>query len=179
MDEKGLERMEYRYLPEFVYGATDGVVTTFAIVAGVMGASLSSAIILILGFANLFADGFSMATSDYLATKARNDLRKRIKFPRTNPIKSAFMTFFAFILVGLIPLLSFLAAAATKNSHIVGNQFAYSIALTFIALGIIGWWKGKVSGKSEARSMLQTILVGGVAAAIAFFVGYIIKAMIG
>jgi len=62
MLKKSVER---KYLSEFVYGGTDGAVTTFAVVAGVMGASLSSAIVLILGFANLFADGFSMAVSDY------------------------------------------------------------------------------------------------------------------
>jgi VIT1/CCC1 family predicted Fe2+/Mn2+ transporter len=47
-------------IENFVYGATDGTVTTFAVVAGVVGASLPSTIIVILGFANLFADGFSM-----------------------------------------------------------------------------------------------------------------------
>lgn len=60
-------------LEEFVYGATDGAVTTFAVVAGVVGASLSPSIVLILGFANLLADGFSMAVGNYLATKARSE----------------------------------------------------------------------------------------------------------
>ena len=61
------------YFDDFIYGSIDGAVTTFAIVAGVMGASLPSAIILILGFANLFADGFSMAAANYQASKARNE----------------------------------------------------------------------------------------------------------
>jgi VIT1/CCC1 family predicted Fe2+/Mn2+ transporter len=56
---------------DFVYGATDGSVTTFAVVAGVIGAELSPSIVLILGFANLFADGFSMAVGNYLASKTR------------------------------------------------------------------------------------------------------------
>ena len=58
-------------LEDFVYGATDGAVTTFAVVAGVIGASLSPSIVLILGFANLFADGLSMAVGNYLAAKTR------------------------------------------------------------------------------------------------------------
>ena len=61
------------HFDDFIYGSIDGAVTTFAIVAGVMGASLPSAIILILGFANLFADGFSMAAANYQASKARNE----------------------------------------------------------------------------------------------------------
>ncbi len=58
------------YLRDTVYGAIDGAVTTFAIVAGVQGAGLSPAIILVLGSANILADGFSMAASNYLGTKA-------------------------------------------------------------------------------------------------------------
>ena len=61
------------YFDDFIYGSIDGAVTTFAIVAGVMGASLPLVIILILGFANLFADGFSMAAANYQASKARNE----------------------------------------------------------------------------------------------------------
>ena len=58
-------------IEDFVYGATDGAVTTFAIVAGVVGASLSPSIVLILGFANLFADGFAMAIGNFLSSKSR------------------------------------------------------------------------------------------------------------
>lgn len=61
------------HFDDFIYGSIDGSVTTFAIVAGVVGASLPSGIILILGFANLFADGFSMAAANYQASKARNE----------------------------------------------------------------------------------------------------------
>lgn len=60
-------------IEEFVYGATDGAVTTFAVVAGVVGAGLSPSIILILGFANLFADGFSMAIGNYLGSKSQKE----------------------------------------------------------------------------------------------------------
>lgn len=61
------------YLRDFVYGSIDGAVTTFAVVSGVVGADLSSGVIIILGLANLFADGFSMAASNYLGTRAEAD----------------------------------------------------------------------------------------------------------
>ncbi len=64
-------------IEDFVYGATDGAVTTFAIVAGVVGASLSPSIVIILGFANLFADGFAMAVGNYLSTKSRIEYIER------------------------------------------------------------------------------------------------------
>jgi VIT1/CCC1 family predicted Fe2+/Mn2+ transporter len=68
-----------KYLPDFVYGGIDGSVTTFAVVAGVTGASLSPTIVLILGFANLFADGFSMAVGNYLSAKSRKEYSDKIR----------------------------------------------------------------------------------------------------
>jgi len=67
------------YLSDFVYGGIDGAVTTFAVVAGVTGASLSPTIVLILGFANLFADGFSMGVGNYLSTKSRKEFAEKIR----------------------------------------------------------------------------------------------------
>jgi len=66
------------YLRDWIYGGIDGAVTTFAIVAGVVGANLSAAVVLILGFANLAADGFAMAAGNYSATKAERDDYDRV-----------------------------------------------------------------------------------------------------
>jgi len=64
------------YLKDFVYGALDGTVTTFAVVAGVAGAKLSAGIVVVLGLANLVGDGFSMAVGNYQGTKAEEELRQ-------------------------------------------------------------------------------------------------------
>jgi VIT1/CCC1 family predicted Fe2+/Mn2+ transporter len=61
------------YLPEVVYGSIDGIVTTFAVVAGSAGADLGINIILILGMANLIADGLSMSIGSYLSKKSEQD----------------------------------------------------------------------------------------------------------
>jgi len=68
----------HSYLRDFVYGGIDGAVTTFAVVAGTIGASLSPRVVLILGAANLIADGFSMAASNFLGTRAERDDYDRI-----------------------------------------------------------------------------------------------------
>lgn len=61
------------YLGEFVYGGIDGSVTTFAVVAGAAGANLESHVVIILGFANLIADGFAMSVGSYLSTKSEQE----------------------------------------------------------------------------------------------------------
>lgn len=64
------------YVAEAVYGALDGIVTTFAVVAGVEGAGLSAGVVLILGFANLIGDGLSMGVGSYLSTKSRQQYER-------------------------------------------------------------------------------------------------------
>lgn len=71
--------VDHNYIRDFIYGGIDGAVTTFAVVAGVAGAALQWHIVLILGFANLLADGFSMAASNYLGTKAERDDYQRLE----------------------------------------------------------------------------------------------------
>ena len=69
----------YVWVSDFVYGGIDGAVTTFAVVAGVEGASLSTTVVVILGFANLIADGFSMAVSKYSSDKAELNRIDRLR----------------------------------------------------------------------------------------------------
>jgi len=67
------------YLQDFIYGAIDGAVTTFAVVAGVQGANLDETVVIILGGANLIADGFSMAVSNFLGSRAARQQRERAR----------------------------------------------------------------------------------------------------
>jgi len=169
-----------RYLAEFVYGGLDGAITTFAIVAGAMGASLDAAIVLILGFSNLFADGFSMAVSNYLSTKSGRELEARHKhksYHLKNPKKTALATFSFFLIIGFIPLLSFVAAPGIPI--VDANKFLLSFVLTGVALLIVGAFKGKVIGKHFVKSALETFMIGGIAAGIAFAVGYFLRSVVG
>lgn len=67
------------YLRDWIYGGIDGAVTTFAVVSGVVGAALSPVVIVILGVANLLADGFSMAASNFSGTRAEGDEYARLR----------------------------------------------------------------------------------------------------
>ena len=108
------------YLPQMVYGAVDGTVTTFAVVAGATGGDLSSKTIIILGLANLFADGASMSISAYLAAKSETSDKK------TN-ISIALWILVSFI--GFIPLIPYVFGVGT---------FRLSCLMTGIAFFGIG-----------------------------------------
>lgn len=168
------------YLSEFVYGGIDGAITTFAVVSGAIGASLGPAVILILGFANLFADGFSMGVSNYLSSHSQRDIEATHDHEHPDqkpPIKTAIATFFAFVVVGLIPLLSF--ALAPFVPALEESKFLISGILTGVAFLIVGAVKGSLTQKSKVGSALTTLLIGGIAALIAFGVGYFVKNLIG
>ncbi|MCW5961376.1 MAG: VIT1/CCC1 transporter family protein [Pyrinomonadaceae bacterium] len=74
-----LAAVKHNYIRDWIYGGIDGAVTTFAVVSGVAGAELSTTIVLILGFSNLVADGFSMAASNFLGTRAEIDDYRRLE----------------------------------------------------------------------------------------------------
>lgn len=168
-------RIERKYLSEFVYGGMDGVITTFAVVSGVIGASLNAAVILILGFANIFSDGFAIAVSDYFAIKSKNDM---VKVQYKHPARSATATFFSF-LMGLAPLLPFVIASLTENNMLIRDQYIVSFILTALALLVVGWFKGEVTGKHKLKSAIQTFIIGGIAAFLAFCVGRFIGFLTG
>jgi VIT1/CCC1 family predicted Fe2+/Mn2+ transporter len=79
IEERLAAGFSHNYLRDWIYGGVDGSVTTFAVVTGVVGAQLSPWIILVMGFANLFADGFSMAASNFLGTRAEHEDLKRLE----------------------------------------------------------------------------------------------------
>lgn len=219
-------------IKDFVYGATDGAVTTFAVVAGVVGASLSPSIILILGFANLFADGFSMAIGNYLGSKSQKEFiekerrreeweidnlveqeRQEIKDIYTKkgfkaelldeivnvitsrrkvwvdtmmreelgliedkkqPLYAAITTFGAFNLVGLIPLIPFVFLHISGFGILIEYAFLYSVVFTGISFFLIGIVRGKIVKKSLLRTGINTLAVGGIAASVAYIVGYLL-----
>ena len=167
-----------KYIGDIVYGANDGIITTFAVVAGVAGAKLDSSIIIILGFANLLADGFSMATSNYLARKSENDYKKTLKTEtkiieiiKENPIKNACITFFAFVIAGIIPLLPYVFG-------IKGDIFVVAIIATGIALFSVGSLRSLVTKIKWYIGGIEMLGIGAVAATVAYIIGDILSKII-
>jgi len=168
-----------RYISEFVYGAVDGTVTTFAVVAASAGAGISSAVILILGIANLIADGFSMGSSAYLAASAEHEESARDTQKRASPKIIGAVTFLAFVVVGSVPVLPYLVDVIVSSKAPGTTLFYVSSALTAVTFLAIGFTKGKVGKQSPWREAIITLLLGAVAAGLAYFAGDILAAWLG
>ena len=224
-----------QYLGEVVYGGLDGIITTFAVVSGVAGAELGSKVILILGLANLFADGFSMAIGAYLSAKSEQEYYDRERqreawevehFPdgeraelyhlylgqgytseqahqlvaikssdpkrwvdtmmleelgmlkdERNPWRAALATLLAFVVAGAVPMLVYLLGLMLPISAQV--SFPIAIALSALALFGLGAAKVLVTERTAWKSGLEMLVVGGLAAGVAYLVGALLKGIGG
>ncbi|MGQ0794059.1 MAG: VIT1/CCC1 transporter family protein [Deltaproteobacteria bacterium] len=222
------------YLGEFVYGGIDGSVTTFAVVAGSTGASLDSSVIIILGFANLLADGFAMSIGGYLSAKSEQQAydkhrktelweienipeaeREEIRLiyrdkgfegemlegivavitsdkqrwvevmmkeelglidEKRSPLGRGIMTYLSFIAIGIIPLAAYVADFAfdLKSERL----FLISCVLTSMGFIIIGSLKSHLNKSSRAKGIIETLILGGAAAAVSYFVGNALEKII-
>lgn len=220
------------YLRDAVLGGIDGAVTTFAVVAGSIGASLPGGVIVVLGMANLLADGLSMGVGNYLGVRSesqrRDELRREehreilavpegereevrqiyaakgfegelleqvvavitadpdrwvdtmlveehgIELDGPNAFRAGLSTFLAFLVVGLIPVLPFVVQALGIGGF---DSFAVSIALTAVAFFAVGAYKSRLVARKWWVDGLETLALGGVAAIVAFGVGWALRGL--
>jgi VIT1/CCC1 family predicted Fe2+/Mn2+ transporter len=223
----------HQYIGDTVYGGLDGIVTTFAVVSGVAGASLGSGIVLIMGLANLFADGLSMATGAYLSSKSEREYYERERqreaweiehFPEgermemveiyrekgysdedaqtlidihsqdkdlwleemmvqelgmlpdeRKPIISALATLGAFVVAGSVPLLVYLLGLIVT----IPAELAFPVGIGLSALAMFGLGAAKVliTERNWLQSGLEMLVVGGLAASVAYLIGYLLRGL--
>lgn len=217
----------HHYLPEIVYGGIDGAITTFAVVAGATGAQAGYFYVLIFGFANLIADGFSMSVGNFFSTRSAKEKIDKIRSRKSghiltdgknekdsireiykakglsgkvldevvetitsdrkvwldtlmkekleitkdekSPVKTAVATFISFFMIGLIPLSSYLIKTFTELKE--NSLFLIACIATGVALIIIGYFKSKVNEKRIMKGIIETLLLGGFAALLAYLAG--------
>jgi VIT1/CCC1 family predicted Fe2+/Mn2+ transporter len=159
----GLGRTIGLYLPHLVYGANDGIVTTLVVIASVAGAALSANVVLILGLANLLADGFSMAASNVQAERSTPTAATRPPLPIA--YRRGFATFVGFVLAGLVPLAAYLLPGLD------GVRLPLAGILAVIALFGIGAGRALFSDRRWLTAGLEMLLFGVIAGAVAYAVG--------
>lgn len=149
------------YVGDLVYGANDGLVTTFAVVSGVSGADLAPGVVLILGAANLLADGFSMGASGYLAIRSSASADGVSRGVR-EPLAHGCATFLAFLVAGAVPLAGYVLG---------GSSFGASAAVTGATMFAAGAARALVTPRGWFRCGLEMLLVGAAASAVAYGAG--------
>lgn len=162
------------YLDEAVYGANDGIITTFAVISSATGATLGSEAIIILAIANLVADGFSMGASSFLSIRTEEDVRRLRSLwgiGRSDAVARSLTTFGAFVFAGCIPLLPFLSSIA------VGREFFISAIAAGIAFFFVGGSRTLVTKRGFFISGLEMLVVGGIAATLAYSIGYFVHSL--
>ena len=118
VEPRGAVEIARHYIRELIYGANDGIITTFAVVAGVAGGGLSLNVVLVCGVANLFADGLSMAVGNYLSIRSHESVLETRGLPEeeAHPTRHGLATFLAFVAAGALPLLPYLLPALLVRS---------------------------------------------------------------
>lgn len=163
------------YVRELIYGANDGIITTFAVVAGVAGGGLSVPIVLIIGAANLFADGLSMAVGNYLSIRSHESVLETQDLPEEEafPVRHAWATFLAFVAAGAVPLIPYMIPA------LVLDRFALSVVLTFLALFAVGASRALIANVRWWRAGFEMLVLGAVVAVVAYASGALVAAVVG
>ncbi len=161
-----------------VYGANDGIITTFAVVAGVAGAHLSPSVVLALGVGNLLADGFSMGVGDYLGERSEQKLQLQQTgiVVRRQLWITGVTTFLSFLVAGSLPLLPYIFGLL-GGSMLITHQLTISIITTGLSLFVVGALRTLVMKGIWWRNGLEILGVGAVAAGIAYAVGAMMSAL--
>lgn len=216
------------FIHDIVFGAHDGIVTTFAVVAGTTGAHLPVPVIVILGMANLLADGVSMGAGAYLSLKSEKDQYTRLlKEERqeiehmpaiereeireayaakgftgaesdqavaaitrnkdvwvktmmleehgmtgemtSRPFLHALVTFLGFAFFGAVPILPYILGFGGAS------QFLVAIASTAAAMLFVGITRSIVTRERMVRGILEVLVVGSIASAIAYGTGVVLR----
>ena len=161
------------YIRDVVYGANDGLITTFAVVAGVVGGGLSARAMLIIGAANLVADGLSMGVGNYLSIRAHESALAAQNQPEeeARPVRHGFATFVSFVVAGAVPLVPFAFGFAEYG-------FEWSVILTFVMLFTVGALRGFVTIERWWTAGLEMLLLGAAVAVAAYGSGVIVARLL-
>ncbi|KAK1261404.1 hypothetical protein QJS04_geneDACA000979 [Acorus gramineus] len=227
-----------KYAKSIIYAGLDSIITSFSLISSISAGHLSSVDVLVLGFANLVADGISMGFGDFMSSSTERDMairertaterevaaellhphhsvllatyqdlgmdpddarmvvsvfskykdilvdekmmaQKGMMPPREaeKPWKNGVVTFFAFILFGCAPLLSFMVLVPFTRDESV--KFVGACVLSVSALALLGAAKARISGQSWVYSVAVTLFNGGVAAASAYLIGWLLRNVAG
>jgi VIT1/CCC1 family predicted Fe2+/Mn2+ transporter len=162
------------YIRDIIYGANDGIITTFAVVAGVTGGTLAPVSVLGGGVAHLQADGLAMGVGNNMGLRSDEKVREAQRLPEQEafPIRHGLATFLAFVAAGAVPLLPYVFAGMTTN------LFATSTALSLAVLFAIGAARARVGTGNWWANGLEMLVLGVIVGAVAYFGGAVVSRLV-
>jgi VIT1/CCC1 family predicted Fe2+/Mn2+ transporter len=162
------------YLGDVIYGANDGIITTFAVVAGVTGGALSARAVLIVGAANLVADGLSMGVGNYLSIRSNESALEAQDLPEqeARPARHGFATFLAFVFIGALPLVPYVLP------DIQVDRFFLSVLVTLASLFLVGASRAVVTVDRWWIAGLEMLVLGVIVAAAAYGSGSLVAGIV-
>ena len=174
IEPHGVVGLARHYIRDLVYGANDGIITTFAVVAGVAGGSLSTAAVLVVGAANLAADGVAMGVGNLLAIRAHESALAADGRPEeeTYPWKHGLATLLAFVAAGVVPLIPYVLPAANSG------RLLWSSIFTMASLFGVGVARAAVTRDRWWRTGLEMLMLGGIVAVAAYVAGAVVAAIV-
>jgi vacuolar iron transporter family protein len=174
VEPHGLVAVTQHYIRDLVYGANDGVITTFAVVAGVTGGTLEPMTVLVLGVANLVADGLSMGVGNYLGIRSDERVREAQQLPEQEafPIRHGLATFLAFVVAGSVPLLPYMLPGAPLDG------FIWSTILSLTVLFVVGAARARVGTGTWWANGLEMLGLGLIVGGAAYGAGALVARLL-
>jgi VIT1/CCC1 family predicted Fe2+/Mn2+ transporter len=153
------------YLRSSIFGVEDALVSTTGLVIGMSVGIKDPSIILLAGFVGVSVEALSMAAGEYLSDKAVQELQKTKK---GTAVKNSLIMFISYFLAGIIPIMPFMFFEQPIS------QWA-SLLFALVGLGVLGYSKAKIVKISIKRSIIEMVVVGGLATLLGIAVGIIFK----
>lgn len=161
-----MESSRVAYFRNFVFGVEDSLVSTVGLLSGVAIAGMSSREILVTGLVLIFVEGISMAAGSFLSESSAEELATKKDAVSEQSYIASFIMLVSYIVSGFIPLAPYLFLSVTA-------AFPVSIAVSLIALFLLGTLSGALSRTHFLKSALRMMLIGGLAIGVGIGVGNI------
>jgi VIT1/CCC1 family predicted Fe2+/Mn2+ transporter len=164
-----LERKTFiLYVRNFIFGAEDSLVSTVGLLAGIVSAGVAQKEVIVTGIVLICIEAFSMSVGSFLSERTTEESSVDYKPQESNTVLASVIMFVSYLLCGLIPLFPYLFFP-------VNQAFVWSIAVSLIALFVLGFVSAKILKTRIMKSALRMLVIGGLAIGLGVIVGIILK----
>jgi len=155
------------HVRSFVFGVEDSLVSTVGLLSGIAAAGIAKPTIIVTGIVLIFVEAFSMAVGNFLSDQSANEYEAKKDLPIFDSAGSSITMFVSYFITGFIPLAPYFLADPPEALRL-------SIAVSLVALFVLGVVSSRFSKVNALKSGLQMFLIGGLATLLGVAVGLVI-----